>query len=273
MTDTPLVHLSAAEATIARANGHTVYTATELLCTSDWKTKVSPPVVTPPVVTPPSTGIVPVGFTGKYGALLFNQDFSKITTLDPTIWGKNWGGEGGVMNNVATYAANVSIANGQLELALAGSNSGALVHTMPGWINPGFEFTYGYIEASITFPGSGANVDNWPAFWTVCPAPLQTWPAGGEFDIAEGLGGAMTTNYHFTNVTDNSPPIPGNWGGTKHVYAMEWRAGVQNVYFDGVKVYSRTNNISTFPQCIIINNGGGSTPGTKVLVDYVRVWA
>lgn len=48
MTDTPLVHLNAAEAAIARANGHTVYTVPAQECsTADWATPVTPsPTVT-----------------------------------------------------------------------------------------------------------------------------------------------------------------------------------------------------------------------------------
>ena len=262
MTDTPLIKLNAAEAAIARTNGRTVYVwQGQEMSTLDWNVKPAPPV------------IAPVGFTGKYGALLLNEDFSKLTSFDSSVFAHDWWSSTGTMNNVTTDPNNVSLANGQLVLTLGSSTDGALVSSNPnGGANPGFQFTYGYVEASVTFPSVNGSLVNWPAFWTLG----QNWPATEEFDIAEILGGAMTTNYHAPNVTDNSPTIPGDWTG-KHVYAMEWRSGVQNVYFDGKLVHSRKCNPVGSPQYIILNQGVDSSRppviGAKVLVDYVRVWA
>ena len=211
---------------------------------------------------------------GIAGKLIFNQDFSTITAPDPTIWSSSWFGSG-KMNNVTTDPKNVSIVNGQLVLTLASATSGALVNTNPSdGIKKGFQFTYGYVEASITFPSLNGQLVNWPAFWT----DGQSWPTTGEFDIAEVLGGHMTTNYHYGTPanpqTSNSGQVPGDWTG-KHRYGMLWTPNLQAVYFDGKLVYVRQGlSIVSSPQYLILNHGASGTAnvGANMLVDYVKVW-
>ena len=256
MADTPLVHLDSAQAEIARANGHTVFTLTQELSTTDWAT---------PLIVPKSPVTV--------GSLLLNEDFSKVTSLDQTIFTPDWFTPTSKMNGVTTDPNNVAIKNGQLSLTLSSATDGALVSTNPTTAKPGFSYTDAYVEASITFPSVNGSLVNWPAFWS----DGQNWPATGEFDIAEVLGGQMTTNYHYgtsaSPVSANSGPIPGNWTG-KHIYAMSRRAGVQTVYFDGKVVCTRTSVVSD-PHYIIFNHGVSGTPviGAQLLIDYVRVWA
>lgn len=224
-----------------------------------------------PSVSPRLPASVPVG------ALLLNQDFSNQTKLDTTVWAPYWFSPMGQVNDVASDPANVSIVNGQLQLTLSSATDGACVSSNPATAKPGFMWLYGYAEASITFPGNDSSLDNWCAFWTM----LQDYQNGEEFDIAEAIGGAMATNYHNrTNGVDTSsgsPNIPGNWGGTKHVYGMHWQPGLQDVYFDGVKVFSRTVRNPGTLSYLILNQGNGYggplVVGAKMLVDYVRVWA
>ncbi len=130
----------------------------------------------------------------------FDEEFNG-TALDTSKWMPNWHGEGGVMNDVGTYAANVSEGGGHLTLTLAGPNSGALIGSdVPG----GHKVAVGeYVEASVLFPGNGTSIDNWPAWWTSGP----NWPAAGEHDIAEGLG-SLTVNYHSPSGPHNQGTIP-----------------------------------------------------------------
>ena len=232
----------------------------------DW-VKVFVPVVNP---------VAPVANV-EVGALLLNEDFSTMASLDSSVFAHDWWSATGQMNGVTTDPANVSIENGQLALTLSSATDGATVSTNPAaGASPGFMFAEGYVEAVVTFPSDGTALANWPAFWTCC----QNWQNGEEFDIAEVLGGAMTTTYHLrTNDVDagqNSGPIAGDWQG-EHAYGMLIRGGVQTVYFDGVAVYSRKISATPQPQFLIFTHGvDASRPpviGAKILVKNVRAWA
>ena len=60
------------------------------------------------------------------------------------------------MNKVGTYAANVSVSGGNLNLVLASSTSGALVHTDYGAGR--YQLPVGgYAEARISFPGDSSR--------------------------------------------------------------------------------------------------------------------
>ncbi|MET4134848.1 hypothetical protein [Pseudarthrobacter sp. PvP090] len=101
-----------------------------------------------------------------------------------------------VMNNVKTCSRNVRVANGEAVLQLTDAESGALLSTNPKDGAPGhagFEFTSGFAEARIYFPGTcSSRIPNWPAWWTVG----QRFPHTGEIDIAEALSGDMWSVYH-----------------------------------------------------------------------------
>lgn len=217
---------------------------------------------------------VPVGGpTGiAWGAPAFEDNFNG-TSLDTTRWASSWFG-GSTMNDVATSSANVSVSGGNLILRLPSNSSGALVSTNhdEGLQNP-FSFTYGYAEARIYFPGSGATIYNWPAWWT----NGQVWPGNGENDIAEGLG-TMTVNYHSSSGAHNQGTVPGVWANAFHTYALHRKPGSCDVYYDGALVKSYATNDGGAPHYLILNIGRawGSNEryGSEyaMLVDYVRVW-
>ena len=213
-------------------------------------------------MTPVPSNPVPVG------AILLDQTFAKMTTLDLDIWTPNWFGEGNVMNDVRCYKANVAIEDKRLALTLAGPDSGALVNTDPAQVHPGFQFTYGYIEFRCTF------TPNWCAGWT----NGQDWPTTGEFDIAEVLGGHVTSgNYHYMGpdgpVADNGPVVPGAVGSA-HTYGMYWSPGVVEFWAGGKQRRKILGHIVTgSPQYLIMNAGAGPDVGSKMTVEYVRVWS
>jgi hypothetical protein len=129
-------------------------------------------------------------------SLAFADEFNS-SVVDTAKWnvhnGKN-------MNNVPTSAANVSQSGGNLLLQLNntdGTVRGGMVTSsmLDGVGRAGFEATIGtYTEAWVYFPGTDAQpIFNWPAAWT----SGHQWPANGEHDYAEGLGGRLTANYHY----------------------------------------------------------------------------
>ncbi len=216
-----------------------------------------------------AASLQPIGPTGTWN-LIFDDEFNGIS-LDSTKWATSWFG-GGTMNNVSTNPANVSVSGGYLILTLSSSSVGALVSTNPhGGANPGFEFTYGYAEAGIEFPGTGGTIYNWPAWWT----DGQSWPSNGEIDIAEGLG-TLTSNYHSSNGANNSSTIPGTWSGGFHSYGVDRTPGMNYIYWDGKLIRSYATQDNGAPEYLILNVGsnGSSVTGTasEVKTDYVRVW-
>nr|WP_037600041.1 family 16 glycosylhydrolase [Streptacidiphilus rugosus] len=190
------------------------------------------------------------------------------------MWRPGWFGStvSGPVNSNETQrynSTNVTVSGGNLNLALT-SNYGALVSTNPhdGRPSGGYEFTGpAVMEARIYTPGT-TSVDNWPAFWS----DGQNWPADGEIDAMEGLGGQLCYHVH-----DNA----GGPGGCTalspgwHTYGAYWDSTAQVVtfYYDGVQVGSEPFQNAGSPQYLILDNTSASSPvpGT-MLVDWVRVW-
>jgi hypothetical protein len=221
-----------------------------------------------------TSGSMPVGVPGAW-TMKFDDEFSG-TSLDTNKWSNCWFSPNcGTMNKVSTSPGNVAVSGGNLLLNLSSSTTGALVSTNPrGGATTGYQFTTGYVEARIKFPGDGTNLYNWPAFWT----NGQTWPTNGENDIAEVLSGKMTVNYHSSSGSHNQGTVPGDWGNSFHTFGLHRMANSADVYFDGVKVKSYATDDGNAPQYLILNVGAsGSTTSaygaaSQVQVDYVRAW-
>jgi hypothetical protein len=217
-----------------------------------------------------TTTMLPHGLGGAW-TLVFDDEFDG-TSLDTSKWSPNWFGDGGKMNNVGTYAANVAVGGGNLVLTLASSTSGALVHTDYGAGR--YQLPVGgFTEARIAFPGSGTtDIYNWPAWWASGP----NWPAAGEHDIAEGLGGRLTVNYHSPSGSHNQGAVPGSWGSAFHIYGLHRKASSADVYWDGVLVKSYPTDDDGGGQELILNVGpsspGATGAASQVKVDWVRAW-
>jgi hypothetical protein len=216
----------------------------------------------------PCIGDTTTAATG-WGAPKFDDEFNG-TSLNTTYWAPSWF-SGGTMNDVSTSASNVAVTGGNLVLTLSSSSTGALVSSNPNdKASTGFSFGYGYAEARVLFAGTGSTVYNWPAWWT----DGQSWPANGEIDIAEGLGGNLTSNYHSTSGANNSGTVAGSWGGSFHTYGVDREPGKNTIYWDGKQIRTYATNDGGAPEYLIFNVGGGSTTGasSQMKVDYVRVW-
>lgn len=233
-----------------------------------------PPTPAPPIPTP-SPAVLPTPTAlGTAWDLEFSEEFA-ATSLDPSVWLVEDGYTN--KNGCTTHAANVSIVNGVLNLAVPVKASGAEIVTNAAVFAKGQ-----VIEARFLVPGSGQTIYNWPApIWTSGP----NWPVDGEIDIFEGLGGG-TCNYHYgtkpgvQSPADNSknPAITGTFGGV-WMTATAYRKpdGTVPVYWNQQLVRTITTHDSGNPHQVILTAGQGNTAklgaaGT-VLVDYVRIWS
>lgn len=215
----------------------------------------------------------PVGVGGNW-TMAFSDEFNG-SALDTSKWSNCWFSPTcGTMNKVSTSPGNVAVANGNLTLTLPSATSGALVSSNPkDGASTGYQFTTGYVEARIKFPGNANGLYNWPAFWSTG----QSWPATGENDIAEVLSGKMTVNYHSSSGAHNQGTVPGNWANEYHTFGLHRKATSSDVYFDGVLVKSYPTDDGNAPQYLVLNVGKSSAnpvygPGSQVAVDYVRAW-
>jgi hypothetical protein len=200
----------------------------------------------------------------------FDDEFNG-TSLDTSKWAV-FSSE----NDVSCSNSNVKEGGGNLTLTLSSSSTGACVSSAPadGAGSNGYTLPVGgYVEVRAEFPGSGSSIDDWPALWT---ADRQHWPQSGEVDFAEGLGG-LTANYHSPSCNCNSGTLSGSWAGGFHTYAYYRGSSTISVYWDGnlVRSYPRTDDGQG--EGIILNigqgpYGGGSHPGTSLVVDDVRAW-
>jgi hypothetical protein len=225
-------------------------------------------VGSPGLAQPASAG--PLGDPGSW-KLAFDDEFNS-----PEPWGSVWSqmrGNHWTMNNVSTDPANAWVAGGTLNLKLASASVGGYAATCSNDGGGGFTMGYGYAEARIQLPMSGGQIVGWPAWWIVGG---PNWPAEGETDILEGLGGTATSNYHSSNGTNNSNAIPGNWyDGAWHTYGVDRQPGQNTIYWDGQPVRTYPTYDNGAPQCLILNIGSGQGPtinGATMQIDYVRVW-
>jgi beta-glucanase (GH16 family) len=219
---------------------------------------------------------VPNGIPGTW-ALAFDDEFTG-TSLDTSKWavasGTSWSASGNTSD-----ASNIIMRNPGLTLRQASASSG--VQIMTNYTLP----VGGCCEASCWFPGSGAPtpgmaIYNWPAWWTSCNAD---WPAGGEIDIAEGLSGTLTCNYHSTASPNDNGPEPGPsgaWSNSWHTYGMLRTASLISWYFDGKVVRTVTPNDNGKGQNLLLDITTGSFGGpvsvfgaaSDMKVAYVRAW-
>ena len=240
-----------------------------------------------PTPTDSTAPAQPLGISGNWNLALDSNFEGSSLTGSP--WRTGWFGSGvtGPANTAEEdcYSpSNVTFpGDGTMHLNVTATPStcngetepytGALVSTNPsdGRTTPGYAYTYGVLEAKVYIPADGTQIANWPAVW----ADGQSWPADGEDDLLEGLGGQACFHFHSPlggPGACDSTLTPG-W----HTFASDWQPGSVTYYYDGVEVGSITTGITNSPMYVILNNTVSSQdPGLaeadSMQVAYVRVW-
>ncbi len=231
--------------------------------------------------TPTTAASGPAGQVAGPWNLAFDSEFNG-SSLDTSQWSTGWFGSG-ITTGVSSSEQQcydpslVSVTGGSLNLsAVARTEScgGASHPYASGMVTTDgtFSFTYGYMEARIWLPGNGSIAD-WPAFW----ADGQNWPADGEIDTLEGLGGQACAHFH-NPAGGPGACAAGNYSGGWHTFAADWEPGSLTFYYDGTPVWNDTSGITSAPMYLILNlalSSAITSPNTapaSMQVDYVRVW-
>ncbi|MBQ2675778.1 MAG: family 16 glycosylhydrolase [Clostridia bacterium] len=236
--------------------------------------------------------------------LNWSEEFNG-TELDRTVWGYHYGC---FRNSEIAYFTdreeNVKVENGNLVITTLKENyrngladyTSAEVHTQHKKT-----FLYGRLEMYAKVP---YGVGMWPAFWTC--GNDRAWPAGGEIDILEMVGGptnlggakgddVINCGIHYANANGNHASTGGAWlypGGALyqqyHLYALEWDETELRFYVDDYHIRTidiTADYLSEFrePQFVLINTSIGSGSWATVpddttifpqhyYVDYVRYY-
>ncbi|MBC8485665.1 MAG: glycoside hydrolase family 16 protein, partial [Bacteroidetes bacterium] len=232
--------------------------------------------------------------------LVWAEEFNYTGLPDPNIWTHEVGGGGWGNNELQYYTDrdtdNAWVEDGTLLINALKENFGGRSYTSARLVSKGKgEFKYGKIEARLKLPyGQGM----WAAFWMLGTNFSDVgWPASGEIDIMEMVGGGTgdKTTHGTVHWEDNGHA---SYGGSKtlssgifadtfHVFSVEWTSQKISWLLDGVQFHVvdiRPSGLSEFHQefFIILNlavggNWPGSPDGTTVFpqhfeVDYVRVY-
>ena len=234
-------------------------------------------------------------------SLVWQDEFNKGSELNADDWTHEVQGSGWVNSELQNYVNHktpdgqlvTEVKNGKLRITALKENGKIYSGRVYAKVKQGWQ--YGYIEASIKLPkGKGT----WPAFWMM-PVNFKSWPADGEIDIMEEVGGHA--NYVSSSLHANAHVHSNNTQVTHemyldgaeddfHTYAILWTAQNITTYVDGKIQLSYDNrglgrNDWPYedPFYVIFNLAWGGTWGgtygidesalpCTMEVDYIRVF-
>ena len=239
----------------------------------------------------------PEGYT-----LVWQDEFETGSELNANDWTHEVKSSGWVNHELQNYvnhktpdgALVTQVKNGTLRITALKENGKIYSGRVYAKVKTGWQ--YGYIEASIKLPkGKGT----WPAFWMM-PVNFKSWPADGEIDIMEEVGGhpnyvssSLHANAHVhtagTQVT-HEMLCEGAEDGF-HTYAILWTEHNITTYVDGQVQLSYDNRglgrddwPYDDPFYVILNLAWGGSWGAAhggvdesalpatMEIDYVRVF-
>lgn len=232
--------------------------------------------------------------------LVWADEFDYTGLPDPAKWNMETGGGGWGNKELQYYTnsqSNAMVNNGILTITARKESVDGYDYTSARITTQNkFDFKYGRIEARMKLPyGKGM----WPAFWML-GANFNSvgWPACGEIDIMEMVGGPEGDNtVHTTLHWDNNGEqasygqsyslASGIFADDFHVFSLEWNSQQIRGYADNVEFFAADitpADLSEFEKnfFIIMNLAvGGNWPGSPdettefpqtLEVDYVRVY-
>lgn len=248
-------------------------------------------------ITIPTTGFTsPTSYPNM--TLAWEDDFDGAV-LNSAHWTHETGtGSNGWGNNELQYyrSENTTLQDGHLiitakEESFSGSN-----YTSSRIISKDKqEFRYGRVDIRAALPqGKGM----WPALWMLGANIDQvSWPACGEIDIMEKVGGSGIENeihgtVHWQNAGNHanfgrSTNLSTNTANQFHVYSIEWTSTAIRWMVDGVEynvIDTTPGELDEFRRSFffIMNVAvGGNWPGSPdsstsfpqhMIVDFVRVF-
>lgn len=232
--------------------------------------------------------------------LIWTEEFDSAGMPAPDTWNFETGGDGWGNNELQYYRAdssNAYVEKGTLVITARKENYGESAYTSARITTKDkFEFQYGKIEARMRLPfGQGI----WPAFWMLGENISEvSWPACGEIDIMEMVGGQGRENTvhgtvfwdHNGSNADYGQPytLPsGIFADTFHLFSVEWTPQTIRWFVDGIQF--NVIDITPAPLSefhndffVILNVAvGGNWPGSpdastlfpqQMEVDYVRMY-
>ncbi len=234
-------------------------------------------------------------------SLVWQDEFDKGSELNADNWTHEVQGSGWVNSELQNYVNHTTpggakvteVKDGCLQIHCLKEDGKIYSGRVYAKVKEGW--TYGYIEASIKLPkGKGT----WPAFWMM-PVNFKSWPADGEIDIMEEVGGHanyVSSSLHATaHVHSNNTQVTHEMylDGAEddfHTYAILWTHDNITTYVDGKVQLSYDNRglgrddwPYDDPFYVILNLAwGGSWGGMYGIdesalpctmeIDYVRVF-
>jgi beta-glucanase (GH16 family) len=243
--------------------------------------------------------ISPLSALAQNWQMVWSDEFNDLI-LDESIWTREVGGNGWGNNELQYYTnrtVNSFLQNGKLVIKAIEENFGSRNYTSARLKTQDKKFfKYGKIEARIKLPfGKGI----WPAFWMLGQSfPVVGWPASGEIDIMELVGGSEGDNKVYGTAHWEENGQHAQYGGNYilssgifaddfHLFSITWDPQFLRWYVDDNLFY--TFNITSFDKTefhreffIILNVAvGGNWPGPpdpstvfpqRMEIDYVRVY-
>lgn len=234
--------------------------------------------------------------------LVWSDEFDYTGLPDSSKWGYDVGGHGWGNNELQYYTENRSdnarVENGTLIIETRKENFQGKNYTSARLVSRGKgDWLYGRFEIRAKLP---AGRGTWPAIWMLPTDWVYGgWPDSGEIDIMEHVGYDMQ-RVHGTIHTKDFNHMIGTQIGTSivgtnvdtefHIYALEWRADRIDIFMDGIKYFTVSDNGTGFGAWpfdqrfhLILNIAiGGNWGGVKGVddsifpqrmeVDYVRVY-
>jgi len=237
--------------------------------------------------------------------LVWSEEFNEAGLPDSTVWSHEVGGGGWGNNELQYYtdrsAGNARVEQGNLIIEARKEDQDGSSYTSARLITyqNGLSFRYGRIETRMKLPyGQGI----WPAFWMLGDGIFEgtAWPACGEIDIMEMIGGGTGRDdvvhgtIHWSDASGNHAEYGGQkqlaegiFADSFHLFSIEWNETTIRWFLDGVQYHVvdiTPGHMSEFHRdfFILLNVAvGGNWPGypdastifpQRLFVDYIRVY-